>query len=213
MALRRKNTGFLPPCQVTTEIFRGISRKNEFSASENEFFREITSCNKQFLTALGTTGPDASVGAAALFLMLFAKFQILNATQGFLIPVALVSAHALSRLSAIWIMRSLSYVKFSGKSKPLAVEIKGADFVLAHLFGLAPLFLGIVALMVLYAYTPKLIAELLLCILIPVLLSWLWWRNKIKNWLGGYTGDTLGAMQQITELCFYLGVLAWNWRL
>jgi hypothetical protein len=27
---------------VTTEIFRGISRKNEFSASENEFFREIT---------------------------------------------------------------------------------------------------------------------------------------------------------------------------
>jgi adenosylcobinamide-GDP ribazoletransferase len=152
-------------------------------------------------------------GAAALFLMLFAKFQILNATQGFLIPVALVSAHALSRLSAIWIMRSLSYVKFSGKSKPLAVEIKGADFVLAHLFGLAPLFLGIVALMVLYAYTPKLIAELLLCILIPVLLSWLWWRNKIKNWLGGYTGDTLGAMQQITELCFYLGVLAWNWRL
>jgi adenosylcobinamide-GDP ribazoletransferase len=63
-------------------------------------------------------------GAAALFLMLFAKFQILNATQGLLIPVALVSAHALSRLSAIWIMHSLSYVKFSGKSKPLAVEIK-----------------------------------------------------------------------------------------
>jgi hypothetical protein len=36
------STGFLPPCRVTTEIFRGISRKNEFSASENEFFREIT---------------------------------------------------------------------------------------------------------------------------------------------------------------------------
>lgn len=152
-------------------------------------------------------------GVTALFLMLFAKFQALNAMQSMLIPAALVSAHALSRLSAIWIMRSLSYVKFSGKSKPLAVEIKGADFVLAHVFGLAPLLLGIVALMVAYAYSPKLIAELLICISIPVLLGWFWWRTKIKQWIGGYTGDTLGAIQQITELMFYLGILAWNWRL
>jgi adenosylcobinamide-GDP ribazoletransferase len=151
-------------------------------------------------------------GAAALFLMLIAKFQSLNAMQGILIPVALVSSHALSRLSAIWIMRSLSYVKFSGKSKPLAIEIKGIDFVLAHIFGFAPL-LGIVAFMVVNAYTPKLIAELLLFILIPVTISWLWWRNKINFWIGGYTGDTLGAMQQISELCFYLGVIAWSMNL
>jgi adenosylcobinamide-GDP ribazoletransferase len=29
--------------------------------------------------------------------------------------------------------------------------------------------------------------------------------------LGGFTGDTLGATQQLTEIAFYLGVLAsWN---
>ena len=29
--------------------------------------------------------------------------------------------------------------------------------------------------------------------------------------LGGFTGDTLGAAQQLTEIVFYLGVLAsWN---
>lgn len=151
-------------------------------------------------------------GATALFLMLFAKFQTLNAMQEVLIPIAIVSAHALSRLSAIWIMQSLSYVKFSGKSKPLAVEIKGFDFLLAHVFGLLPLF-GIIAFMVANTYSLMLIVELLLFILIPVLLSWLWWRNKIKHWIGGYTGDTLGAMQQITELCIYLGVLAWSMRL
>lgn len=151
-------------------------------------------------------------GAVALFLMLFAKYQTLNAMQGILIPIVLVCAHALSRLSAIWMMRSLSYVKFSGKSKPLAVEIKAIDFIIAHIFGFAPLFTT-VTFMVVNAYTPTLIAELLLFILISVLISWLWWRNKIKHWLGGYTGDTLGAIQQITELCFYLGVLAWSLRL
>jgi adenosylcobinamide-GDP ribazoletransferase len=151
-------------------------------------------------------------GAVALFLMLFAKFQSLNAMHGILIPATLVCAHALSRLSAVWIIRTLSYVKFDGKAKPLATEMESIDFVLAHVFGLLP-FIGILAFMALNHYTPRLITELLLMTLIPMLLSWLWWRNKIKHWIAGYTGDTLGAMQQITELAFYFGVLAWSMRL
>jgi adenosylcobinamide-GDP ribazoletransferase len=31
-----------------------------------------------------------------------------------------------------------------------------------------------------------------------------WFRRR----LGGYTGDCLGATQQVTEVVFYLGVLA-----
>jgi adenosylcobinamide-GDP ribazoletransferase len=31
---------------------------------------------------------------------------------------------------------------------------------------------------------------------------------KLKRWLGGYTGDTLGAVQQLSEVSFYLGLLA-----
>ncbi len=151
-------------------------------------------------------------GAVALFLMLFAKYQTLNAMHGILIPATLVCAHALSRLSAVWIMHTLSYVKLDGKAKPLATEIKGIDFVLAHLFGLLPV-ISLLAFMVTDHFTPRLITELLLMTLIPMLLSWLWWRHKIRKWLGGYTGDTLGAMQQITELAFYLGMLAWSMRL
>ena len=151
-------------------------------------------------------------GAVAIFMMLLVKFQTLNAMHGILIPAALVCAHALSRLSAVWLMHTLSYVKFNGKAKPLATEIKGIDFFVAHVFGLLP-FIGVLAFMMVNHYTPRLIAELLLITLTPMLLSWLWWWHKIRKWLGGYTGDTLGAMQQVTELTFYLGVLAWSLRL
>ena len=151
-------------------------------------------------------------GAVAIFMMLLVKFQTLNAMHGILIPAALVCAHSLSRLNAVWLMHTLSYVKFNGKAKPLATEIKGIDFVVAHVFGLFPS-IGVLIYMMVNHYTPRLIVELLLMTLIPMLLSWLWWRHKIRKWLGGYTGDTLGAMQQIAELAFYLGVLAWSMRL
>jgi adenosylcobinamide-GDP ribazoletransferase len=32
-----------------------------------------------------------------------------------------------------------------------------------------------------------------------------------KKWIGGYTGDCLGAIQQVSELMFYLGALI-VWR-
>jgi adenosylcobinamide-GDP ribazoletransferase len=37
---------------------------------------------------------------------------------------------------------------------------------------------------------------------------WLWFSAKIKSRIGGYTGDCLGAMQQLTEIAFYVGLLA-----
>jgi len=51
------------------------------------------------------------------------------------------------------------------------------------------------------------------CCLTPVVCVWVWWRNKIKRLIGGYTGDCLGAMQQMTELAFYLGLLVWAQQL
>jgi adenosylcobinamide-GDP ribazoletransferase len=147
-------------------------------------------------------------GALALFLMVFAKFQVLNALPVHSVAYILIAAHALSRLCAVCVMATLSYAKADGKAKPLATEVKFKDLVVATIFGLLPLVL-------LYWY---LLADLTdvrdvviftLSWLICVGLIWFWWRNKIKRWLGGYTGDCLGAMQQMTELAFYLGVLAY----
>jgi len=151
-------------------------------------------------------------GAVALFLMLFAKFQVLNSLPAYFLPFILIVGHAFSRLCALYLMADLDYVKASGKAKPLATKVKPHDLALATIFGFLPV------VFIYSNFSPfifNLRDWLLLGIycLLPVGFVWLWWRNKIKQWLGGYTGDCLGAMQQITELAFYFGLLAWYQQL
>lgn len=148
-------------------------------------------------------------GAVALFLMLFTKFQILNTLNSTIIAVTLITGHALSRLCTVWMMQSLDYVKFSGKAKPLATRIEPLGFLVANLFGLLPFF-ALIIILIVSGHSQLFIIKFAVISLAPVFLSGFWWRCKIKRWIGGYTGDCLGATQQITELAFYLGVLAWS---
>ncbi len=151
-------------------------------------------------------------GAVALFLMLFAKFQALNALPAYFLPFILVIGHALSRLSAVYVMANLSYVKASGKAKPLATNVRMTDLITASLLAILPI------PFIYWNFSPFLLNEMdwfwlgLYC-LVPMSLVWIWWRSKIKHCLGGYTGDCLGAMQQMTELAFYFGLLAWYQQL
>lgn len=151
-------------------------------------------------------------GAVALFLMLMAKFQILNSLNPFFIPLTLITGHTLSRLWAVWLMAALTYAKPAGKAKPLATQLSKRDLVIANIFGLLP-FLGIVGLLIVNDHSQSSIGQFIVISLLPSLIVWLWWRAKLEKNLGGYTGDTLGAIQQLTELAFYLGVLAWSLRL
>lgn len=151
-------------------------------------------------------------GAIALFFALFTKYQLLSALPAYFLPFVLVIAHALSRLCALLIMADLEYVREDGKAKPLATKIKMPGLLVAVLFGLAPIPL------LYWNFSPVLLNAkdwlwLVACCFTPVALVWVWWRNKIKRWLGGYTGDCLGAMQQMTELAFYLGLLVWAQQL
>lgn len=137
-----------------------------------------------------------SYGAIALFMMLLGKFEALSHLSAAMLPAVLVAAHALSRFCATLVIALQSYVRFEGKSKPLATRLSSLDVVLAALFGLLPLLL---------------LPSRLWLALLPVALVWFWFSRKLKKRLGGYTGDCLGAMQQLTELAFYLGVLVWSY--
>ena len=150
-------------------------------------------------------------GAVALFLMLFAKFQLLNSLNSYFVSFALIAGHSLSRLSAVYIMASLNYTKPEGKAKPLATQVNALDLTVATVFGLLPFF-AIVGLLVINNHSPSITIKFVLMALTPVALSWLWWRHKIYKWLGGYTGDALGAMQQIIELAFYFGLTIWSYN-
>ncbi len=105
----------------------------------------------------------------------------------------MVAGHALSRLCAVLVMFTQKYVKFEGKSKPLATQLSAGELIVAIFFGLLPLaFISIKYWLA----------------LVPVIVVWLWFSAKINKRIGGYTGDCLGAMQQLTELAFYIGLLA-----
>lgn len=151
-------------------------------------------------------------GAAALFFILFTKYQLLNALSDYFLAFILVLGHALSRLSAVYVMASLSYAKPAGKAKPLATKVSVSDLAIATTLACLPVpFLY-------WNFSPFIFDAkdwllLGLYCVVPMAVTWIWWRNKIKHWLGGYTGDCLGAMQQLTELAFYFGLLAWSYRL
>lgn len=134
-----------------------------------------------------------SYGAVALVMALLTKFQTLVHLSPLLIPAVLVAGHALSRFAAVLLIYTQSYVRETGKAKPLAQQISTGELLLAALFGLSPL---------------ALLSSSLWLALLPIVLVWLWFSRKLKKLLGGYTGDCLGAMQQLCELAFYIGILA-----
>lgn len=137
-----------------------------------------------------------SFGAVGLFLILLAKFEALAHIYPALIVVVLIAAHALSRFAAVLVITTQAYVKPKGKAKSLATKMSAGELALAALFGLGPLLL----------LAPK----LLLVTVVPMAIVWCWFSYTLKRRLGGYTGDCLGAMQQLCELAFYLGVAAWS---
>ena len=134
-----------------------------------------------------------SYGAVGLLLTLLTKYQALSYQMAIFIPISMIAGHALSRLCAVLVMFTQSYVKAEGKSKPLATQLNVAELIIATSFGLLPLVF----------LETKFLAALL-----PVAVVWLWFSAKIKTRIGGYTGDCLGAMQQLTEVAFYVGLLA-----
>ncbi|NOT15004.1 MAG: adenosylcobinamide-GDP ribazoletransferase [Methylotenera sp.] len=143
-------------------------------------------------------------GAVVLFFALMLKYQLLNALPMPMIAMSLITAHALSRLWALYMMASLNYVKAQGKAKPLATQVQPKALALATLFGTMPF-----VWMLYDAGGVQYVLTLALYCLLPMGMVFLWWRNKIKCWIGGYTGDCLGATQQLTEIAFYLGLVAY----
>lgn len=134
-----------------------------------------------------------SYGAVAIILALLLKFTSLSHITPMLMPAVLLAGHSVSRLCAVLVMATQPYVKPSGKAKPLATQLSKPSLLVAIVFGLLPLIL----LHPSYYFA-----------LLPVAFVWAWFSLILNKRLGGYTGDCLGATQQLTEIAFYLGILA-----
>ncbi|MCU4177858.1 adenosylcobinamide-GDP ribazoletransferase [Carboxylicivirga sp. N1Y90] len=135
-------------------------------------------------------------GAVGIILLLFTKFSSLDAIPSNKIVIALIAAHVLSRLMAVSTMHSLSYVREdeTSKSKPITKSLHSKEILIAFFISLPVLFL---------------FNDLrILLVIIPLILSKYLLERYFKKWIGGYTGDCLGTIQQVTELVVYLTILS-----
>ena len=114
--------------------------------------------------------------------------------------VAVVWAHALSRVAPVVLLRVLPYAgdPEHAKAKPMAQQISGAGFgwVLGVALGLCAVAAALTTGRAVLVATAALVAMTAWCAR--------WYRQR----LGGFTGDTLGAAQQLGELAGLLGWLA-----
>ena len=137
-------------------------------------------------------------GALGMTLVVGLKIALLCAVPN--PAVALLVAHPLSRLAAASLIWRMEYARADGKAKPMAQEMTHAEFAIASACAALPLlaagYLG-------YAGWPQLGA----CLLAAALMA-AWIGAKCRQRIGGYTGDCLGAVQQLAEVAIYLCLAA-----
>jgi adenosylcobinamide-GDP ribazoletransferase len=147
-------------------------------------------------------------GAMALVLALLCKVALIAALApaglGTVCSV-LVSAHVVSRACPMLLVWRLPHVgdAAGSKSKPLADSISLKALVSNVLWCL---------LLIVHVFTAQAAIVFIVsfvCALATLAWMWRWFALRLQ----GFTGDCLGATQQVCEIAFYLGAwLALTWR-
>jgi adenosylcobinamide-GDP ribazoletransferase len=145
-------------------------------------------------------------GAMGIAMMLGLKWTILLNIPPQIFVLVVIAGHTYSRWCATALIWRLPYVRADAeaKSKTLANNLNGSDWLLSGALGIAAL---VCIMIIMGAETMKRSAgPLLLGILVSsavAVLAGAYFKRRI----GGYTGDCLGATQQLAELGFLLAAL------
>jgi adenosylcobinamide-GDP ribazoletransferase len=134
-------------------------------------------------------------GAIGLIVLLGSKFILLKElpSDHRYVILAILCAHSLSRLMPVLVMQMSTYAGIAHRSKSGAMtgqRLTAAGLVAAIVFALAP-----------FAF----LSWHFLLMIAPVLYATFELSRYFKRWIGGYTGDCLGAIQQVSEILVYLG--------
>ncbi|MES2682782.1 MAG: adenosylcobinamide-GDP ribazoletransferase [Pseudomonadota bacterium] len=114
--------------------------------------------------------------------------------------MVLVSAHAFSRALALLVAWWLPYVRedASSKARPVVTAMAGSAVLIALVIGVMPL-----ALHAIRSSPTQALAAFVLAMLATA-----WCARWFRQRLGGYTGDCLGAAQQVAFTAMLLGFAA-----
>jgi adenosylcobinamide-GDP ribazoletransferase len=155
-------------------------------------------------------------GAMGLIFMLGAKFLMLRELPGFIATpgepshliffhyryfiLALFAAHGVSRLMAVLVLQAGVYAGAAEQSKSISMtggKLSAGALVVAFAFALAPF---------------TLLPWPFVLTVLPAGYATYELYRYFKKWIGGYTGDCLGAIQQVTEIVIYLGfIIVWRY--
>jgi len=149
-------------------------------------------------------------GAIGVAMILGLKWSVLASLPYATFPLIVVAAHIASRWCAIGIIWRLQYIRpdAEAKSKPLADSLDGGNWLLSGLLGAIVLLPGF---LLIDPPVRSRLAFVLLAALALSLIGTIFAGAYFRKRIGGYTGDCLGAAQQLAELSFLLttlGILA-----
>jgi adenosylcobinamide-GDP ribazoletransferase len=147
-------------------------------------------------------------GAIGVAMILGLKWCTLAALPISLFPAIVAAAHMFSRWCATALICRLRYVRgdANSKSKPFAESLSGANWLLSGALGTAALLpMSLFLQPGDRTLTLPALGVAALASLVVMLIAAAYCRKR----LGGYTGDCLGAVQQLTELAFLITSLGW----
>jgi adenosylcobinamide-GDP ribazoletransferase len=133
-------------------------------------------------------------GALGLVLLMSLKISLLSTMPATAIPLLLFAGHSLSRFPPLLLMRRYDYARGdNSKSSAAMYKPDTRELLFAGVFALLPL-----------ALLP------LPCVLAVPIVLLINWRLGcyFYRYIGGFTGDCLGASQQVGETVFYLTITA-----
>ena len=138
-------------------------------------------------------------GVLTLILSLLLKYTLLAALPAEKLLQSLVLAQGASRFMALLVVYTSQYVLREGaKSAHNVVRLATKDLLIAAAIGLLPL--------AVLGWTTS------LAYLLAAAVLFFFFRRYLERKIGGYTGDTLGALILLSELLFYIVVLATEMR-
>jgi len=142
-----------------------------------------------------STGVFANIG---LFIILAIKFFALMSIELDYIAVSMVIAHTLSRWTSISFLYTHEYARESSDSKSTIFVKKPSkyEFLLISFW-----------MLISFLLLPEPIIYQALLLIIPIYLFKFLIGIYFKKKIGGYTGDCMGACQQVAEILFYLGMI------
>ena len=147
--------------------------------------------NQEHILAIMKDSHIGVYGVIGLIMLLGIKFIALCAIPASALPFVLVASHAISRIYPLLMVRSSTYARQgASKAQHTRQGISATTCFIGCCFGLLPL-----------VFMP---IQVILCFLPLSFGLYLFFKRYLHTKIQGFTGDTLGALQQLTEGIFYL---------